>query len=642
MLAQFGTWNFEGTPPSQGYIEKVRAILSFYGQDGEGRYSGPALELLCYAFHTTRESRSEIEPHTGGPGTVLAWDGRLDNRQDLLRELGEPVLADSPDVQVVAKAYERWGDDCFRRLLGDWALSLCDPSRRFVMFAKDPIGTRPLYYLIESDRVTWSSVLDPLVLLAPRKLTLDEEYVAGWLSHFPATHLTPYVEIHSVPPASCVRVELARHSIVKYWDFDPETRIRYATDREYEEQFRWLFRQAVRRRLRADRPVLAELSGGMDSSSIVCVGDDLLRTAEAEAPRLDTISYYDDSEPNSNERPFFTEIEQRRGRVGCHIDLTARRSPRFRWSSETFLPTPRSNSGYSHEFNAQFQECISRGTNRVVLSGTGGDEVAGGVPTPTPELQDLIATAAFWKAARRLKTWALAKRKPWLELLNEALAGFFADWIAANRRPAPWIEPAFIRRNRLAFQGYQSRIDLFGALPSFQTNLHALEGLRRQLSVTSIGSAPLFEKRYPFLDSNLLEFLFAIPRDQLVRPGERRSLLRRALRGVVPDRILDRKRKAYATRAPLAAIVREWPALLEITRSMVSADAGWVDERHFSEFLERAKQGRAVPLVPLMRTLHLELWLKHLIEKKVYVPTEPAPRTWLLDGAPIPVSAEKN
>src|SRR6266436_8553996 len=109
---------------------------------------------------------------------------------------------------------------------------------------------------------------------------------------FPAVHLTPCVGIHSVPPSSFVLLRPGKHVVSKYWDFDPGKRIRYRADAEYEEHFRTVFAQAVQRRLRSDRPVLAELSGGMDSSSIVCMADLVIARGQAHCPRLDTISWF--------------------------------------------------------------------------------------------------------------------------------------------------------------------------------------------------------------------------------------------------------------------------------------------------------------------------------------------------------------
>src|SRR6202044_2689500 len=102
-------------------------------------------------------------------------------------------------------------------------------------------------------------------------------------------------------------------TVTKYWDFDPAKKIRYRTDVEYEEHFRALFTESVRRRLRSDAPVLAELSGGMDSSSFECVADTIIAAGAADTPRIDTLSYYNDSEPHWDERSYFTKVEEKRG-----------------------------------------------------------------------------------------------------------------------------------------------------------------------------------------------------------------------------------------------------------------------------------------------------------------------------------------
>jgi asparagine synthase (glutamine-hydrolysing) len=113
-----------------------------------------------------------------------------------------------------------------------------------------------------------------------------------------------------------------------------------------------------------------------------------------DTPRLDTVSCYDDSEPNWNEQPYFTKVEQRRGRRGWHIraehnGLDAQYDP------ERFAASP--GSRRSGNATKQFLACLASQGNRVVLSGTGGDEVLGGVPTPVPELADLLASGQLSK-----------------------------------------------------------------------------------------------------------------------------------------------------------------------------------------------------------------------------------------------------
>ena len=327
-------------------------------------------------------------------------------------------------------------------------------------------------------------------------------------------------------------IRAGKHTVSKYWDFDPSKKIRYRTDGEYEEHFRTVFAEAVRRRLRSDSPILAELSGGMDSSSIVCMADTIIARGAAETPRLDTISYYDDSEPNWNERPYFTKVEEKRGRTGTHIDMGKQEPFKFEFDSDHFAATPGSGSGRPSEASRQIAACMASQGNRVVLSGIGGDEFTGGVPTPTPELEDLLARGHFRTLAHQLKVWALNKRKPWFYLLFDAARGFFPPALVGvpkHKRPAAWLNPAFVKRNRAALTGYEDRTKIFGPLPSFQGNVGTVDVLRRQLACSDLSSDLPREKRYPYLDRGLLEFLSAIPREQLVRPGQRRSLMRRAL-----------------------------------------------------------------------------------------------------------------
>jgi len=615
MSVIFGRWNFDGRSASPDYLDKLRTSLAAYGPDGFRSYSNDGVTIGFHAFYTTKQSRHQLQPFVSKSGPVFAWDGRLDNRKELIERLGDPLTEESADVCIVAAAYERWAIDCFGRLIGDWALSIWNPANRSLVLVKDPLGPQQLYYSVSKDFLTWSTVLDPLVLYAGYAFALDEEYIAGCLSLFPASHLTPYIGIRSVPSSSFVRFEGPGETVRKYWDFDPAKTICYKTDADYEDHFRTAFAQAVRRRLRSDAPILAELSGGMDSSSIVCMADLEMSHGAADAIRLDTVSYYDHSEPGWNEYPYFTKVEQRRGRTGCHIDVGSHQALRLAFQANHFAATPLSPRDANHA-TQQLAECIRSQGNRVVLSGVGGDEVTGGVPTPTPELENLLIAGRFGILAHQLKTWALHQRRPWFYLFFEAVRGFFPSAIVGvpkSYRPVPWLNPHFTRRHRRALSGYHARLKVFGPAPSFQENLFALEVLRRQMACSVLATEPPYEKRYPYLDRDLLEFLYAIPREQLVRPGQRRSLMRRALAGIVPSEILNRKRKATVARGPTTIIASQWTDVVEITRQMVSSSLGIVTAGDFIAALENARRGREVAIVPLFRTLAIERWLRNML-----------------------------
>ena len=290
MSVQAGVLNFDGQPLDRGLLEELSQMAERYGPDGESKYIDGPLGMVYRPFHTTSESRSERQPETCAGGFVLTWDGRLDNRDELRSELHDQLGSDLTDVAVVKAAFERWGLDCLCKIIGDWALVIWNPQQRELTLARDYLGIRTLYYYLSSARVIWCT---DLACIAERNgpFTLSEQYVAGYLVTWPDAHLTPYREIHAVPPGNLVRIRDGVDSLRQYWAFTPSATTHYRTDVEYEDHFRQLFRQAVRRRLRCDSPILTELSGGLDSSSIVCMADDILANEGAPIPSLETFSF---------------------------------------------------------------------------------------------------------------------------------------------------------------------------------------------------------------------------------------------------------------------------------------------------------------------------------------------------------------
>src|SRR5712664_4200370 len=163
---QFGSWNLDGRPADREHLAKAEEMVAPYGSDGGDAYIEEGVGILYRAFHTTKESRKEIQPLVTPSGAVLTWDGRLDNRAELIRESKGSRDARATDVSIVAAAYERWGTGCFAKLIGDWALSIWNPSERSLILAKDPVGTRHLYYSLDKNQIGWSTILDPLVLFS--------------------------------------------------------------------------------------------------------------------------------------------------------------------------------------------------------------------------------------------------------------------------------------------------------------------------------------------------------------------------------------------------------------------------------------------------------------------------------------------
>jgi len=204
---------------------------------------------------------------------VLAWDGRLDNRDDLILRLDGSVRRDKSNQSLALAAYERWETSGFVHLLGDWSLVIHDPAKRRVVLASDFAGVRPLYYHLRPEGVVWSTRLASIVE-ATGISELDEIYAAGLFTFGGCPNRTPYKGIHSVPPGHAVCVAEKDTAAQPFWTLPISDSIRYRSQQRYEDQLRSLFKEAVAVRLQTDAPVLAELSGGLDSSSVVCKSPD--------------------------------------------------------------------------------------------------------------------------------------------------------------------------------------------------------------------------------------------------------------------------------------------------------------------------------------------------------------------------------
>jgi asparagine synthase (glutamine-hydrolysing) len=620
MSMQAGIWNFDGMPVDCKLLADISDSLKHQGPDGESCHVDGSVALLYRPFHTTAESRREKQPYFSHGGFTLTWDGRLDNRDELIPELRSDLEAKPTDVAIIAAAFDRWGTDCFRRIVGDWAVSIWKPAQRELIFAIDYMAIRHIFYYLKKDRVWWATDLAPLVLLSGDKFHIDDDYIAGYFAHDPDGHLTLYREIREVPPGQFVRIGNKEASAERHWRFSPKSRIRYKTDAEYEEHFRHVFRQSVRRRLRSDSPTLAELSGGLDSSSIVCMADDIFATKGSQTPRLDTLSLYDKSEPNGDDWIYFPKIEEKRGRAGHHIDASKLGSSPASLESTEFNPLP-GYLGSGRELEAERADVVRTGGYRAVLSGIGGDEFLGGIPNPSAQLGDLIVQFKFIKLAKQLMAWSLVKRRPWIQLLGQASADLLpaslGQYFVKQARVEPWIERNFAKRTRLAIR----LLDVdehFGLwLPTRRSYIGGVVLMANKLAKWRASALALEESRYPYLDQNLIEFVLSIPASQLLRPGERRSLMRRSLAGIVPQEVLARKTKQFGARTPIVAMEKNLDQLQTLFDSALSSRLGYVDQSRFMEKLRAAKNGKEIHIVHMIRTISLEFSLHDLVSRRL-------------------------
>src|SRR5579883_1620248 len=601
---------------SPAELAELARGLERLGPDGGGEMIECEVGIAFRAFHTTPQSHLESQP-LSREDLLFAFDGRLDNRKELCAILNAYPEETTTDADLAFFAYKRWGSACFSELEGDWAVSLWDRARKQLVLARDVFGVRRLFYRRDDRGITWSTALEPLVQTHPGSLHLDLEYISGYLYPRPPIEATPYQEIRACPPSSVMRFD-SRGLVetIPYWNLNPHSKIWYKSDQDYERHFRELFQQAVGGRLRSDRPILAELSGGVDSSSIVCMAD-FVSAGQPSVP-VETLSYFDPDEPNGDERPYIAEIEQYRNRPGHHISMAEfvqeSHPDRFAPLPEDHLSTVPGFFSSSLRWDTKISE-VQRGTNaRIILSGLGGDELLGGVQYEAPELAECLCHQGLTAFFKSLFRWSVARNKTAFRLVREtvqllracsdqellgAYEGGTLPWTLINP-PHPGITlRSFASWKELAPWGLCAERIRFA--------------LAQQLSNTESPLIGAHEKRYPYLDRSLFVFLASIPRTQLLQPGKRRWLMRRALRGLVPDPVLFRRTKWFGYRRPLVALRQEQTAIERIFSEPWLSDGVILDASLLKRSFELALQGSTHDEMALISALAIEQWLRSLV-----------------------------
>src|SRR5215211_2809224 len=164
MSAIGGIINFGGGPTDDEVLTQLAQALETYGPDGGSIARLDSAGIVYRAFHTNLESRSERQPLVQH-GCTLAWDGRLDNREELIRLLRDELREDRSDSALVIAAYKKWGTGFLEHIIGDFALSLWNWSSQTLFLARDPVGARLLFYQVDGERFLWSSRLEALLAL---------------------------------------------------------------------------------------------------------------------------------------------------------------------------------------------------------------------------------------------------------------------------------------------------------------------------------------------------------------------------------------------------------------------------------------------------------------------------------------------
>lgn len=601
-----GVWHFDSRPASQEDEIRVRTALRSPGYFAPREHRGPGL-LMGWAAGS--DAPSSLELFQSPDRSVCLWDGRLDNRKDLLRLTG--LHSDCPIGEVILSLYRQKGVDGLCDVVGDWSFCIWKANSREIVFASDYAGIRPLYYHRSISGLYWSSSLADLACWTGIT-ELNDTYVGNFLVRGSASALTPYADIFAVPAGHAVSITQDRVIKRPFWSLPTHKEIRYRDERQYEERLVELFRESVQVRIVTGAPACAELSGGLDSSSVVCMADRLRMEAPGQMPKLTTFSY---THEECSDEKYFREIERACDLSACHLEL--QECPPVASHQAGVNPT-----WWEPRFRELARRMAARGSG-VLLTGQLGDLIMGNTPDDSGQVAEWLSKARFGKGAREAYDWGRSNQVPVYPILWRSIREAYFNWVPPVSpraaigafRASTEDSLAESLRDRLGLREQERSGDHHwrSAPPGRRARFRAVGELLQSRALQAPEALQHLSYTHPFAHRPLVEFMLTIPAHVVFGPNQPRRLMRRAFVGLLPKVVLSRKSKAAYTASyrralmPLAAEILKRPAGVQLV------ERGYVNRQSLTNRLERFTQGLDCNESQLRLLLVCEFWLRNRV-----------------------------
>ncbi len=567
MSALAGIYRFDGAPVTGDHLAPMLQALAAFGPEVRcwmPGSEGDPVALGSRPLRITREDEAHHPPLLSRDGAlVLVADARIDNRTDLANRLGisSAQAAHMPDPGFILAAYEAWGSECVRHLLGDFVFLLWDGRRRTLFGARDGLGQRVLFFHRSTSRVALAST--PAALLAledvPARLNRRKVAMALVLLQDPGT--TYFEGIERLLPGHTLEVGPSGMRIAPFWTPVPTREIRFSSDGEYVEAFLDVFDAAVRARTRGTGRIGVLLSGGIDSTSVATTaaltmaGRPLHAFHSAPAPTFDGRIGRGMVADESADVEAVADL--------CPgIDLRIDRDPHLEelWEVDSLyraMGAPVRNPSNWGWYRGQYAAAHSAGV-RVMLNGSLGNATISHLGTRS--LRDLPGRGEWvtlWQEIRSVAAasgagrWGVLRDQVLLPLAPLPMERSYRRWRGGRGDSLTLLEQtsSALRTEQAAALGLE---DIARSMGRGADHLRRCRGVDLRIATLSgVGDTSDvlncfrawygIETRDPTADTRVVEFCLAIPETQYHRGGEKRWLIRRAMRGRVPDQVLDRK-----------------------------------------------------------------------------------------------------
>ena len=574
-----GTLVFEhsGFRVTEAYVARMRDTMAHRGPDGAGLWLSKdrRVGLGHRRLSIIDLSPAAAQPMSNEDDTLwISFNGEIYNHLDIRRELdGFGVhrwKTDHSDTEVILHAFEQWGVGCLDKFRGMFAIALWDAKRRELWLVRDRIGVKPLYYSVQNGRLVFASEIKAILEDPDQKRVLSEEALYHYLSFLtvPAPN-TMFEGIKKLPPGTWLRVDAdGRMEERRYWDvLDHTAPLKGESDEAISARVLDLLRTSVRLRKVSDVPVGVFLSGGIDSSTNAA----LFSQGERRPVSTFTIGYAGRYETYKNELEYARLMARTVGADHHERLLTLDDLLEFVPSMVRLQDEPIADPVCVPVY---YVSRLAREHGVVVCQvGEGADELFWGYPGwKTSWKLERWNRLPVPKAAKRLGLGLLAAsgrgESFWYERLRRGTEGQPVFWGGAEAFPEAHKRTLLSARLRSRFSGYSSWEALLPHRRRFEQhswdqgpvqwmtyldlNLRLPELLLMRVDKMSMGAS--LEARVPFLDHELVQLAMSIPEEVKTRHGVLKTVLKRAVRGTIPDSLIDREKQGFGVP------VQEWMA----------------------------------------------------------------------------------
>ncbi len=629
-------------------VRRMSLALRHRGPDADGVYLEGAIGLGFRRLSILDLTPTGDQPMLSDDRRLaLVFNGEIYNYVELRRELQAlgHRFRSTGDTEVLLHAYQEWGRDCLRRLNGMWAFLIHDARNGTIFGSRDRFGVKPLYRCRTRDAVLLASEIKAIRASGLYRGGPNWEAVSRSLRRrldlVEDTGETFYAGIEQVPAGSAF--ELRPSGEFAEWRFWSLNELPQTTVTDPPAQFRELFEDAVRLRMRSDVPVGVSLSGGLDSTSIISVMANA-RAAARSIPldaSLQAFSFMSAEFDEDPEAPYISQTVEQTGAELRHVDVDARRLwdnlERFTW----FQDEPVHSLAAMVSFEV-YALAAANGV-KVVLSGSGSDEVIAGYPN---------YFADYWRTLLQ----AVRLRRLWQEIDSFAHVHQGAR-AALLRRTVRHFCGVHLRRTKpYRALGSHRRRAALRANPWFTPEVHVTDfeqaaGMDSSLDASlrrSVERSPLplylriedrnsmahsVEARLPFLDYRLVSLVFQLPPDWKLRGPWTKYVLREAMRGCIPDAVRTRAVKmGFAIPAAHWFRTALYEPMQDLLASARTRGRGLYNVDAIRRDLQKHREGGVDVADALFTVAQLESWLS-LDEKELAGGDAPPPAAVAGEGA---------